>query len=196
MQVETFSIDRVEARRLWRQYKIHQHYEKPIDRDIQRIYQLIAQGRVVIDPVQEIIRAGVDERGFPKLAIGRADQTEVYIHMYPDGYTLMSSDRQFRQTAWDVRVEFPSGSFPTWDWRVAPKRKTDASALVPLIPIHLRPRRALANYHILWEAEWRRVIPVDPILLRRIRRTNLYLVLAQWELTAVERAVLMGRLKH
>src|SRR5258708_4807132 len=44
----------------------------------------------------------------------------------------------------------------------------EAEAIVPLVPVHLRPKRGLENYHILWEAEWTRVVPRDPMLLRRI----------------------------
>ena len=39
-------------------------------------------------------------------------------------------------------------------------------AMVPTIPVHLRPKGDLKNYHILWEAEWEAAVPVDPILLR------------------------------
>jgi hypothetical protein len=65
--------------------------------------------------------------------------------------------------------------------------------VVPLVPIHLRPRRALGAYHILWEAEWKRVPPVDPMLLRRIGG-DIWLVVAAWDLTEVERAAMQTRL--
>lgn len=64
---------------------------------------------------------------------------------------------------------------------------------MPLIPVHLRPRHALDNYHVLWEAEWSRVVPRDPYLLRRIGNADLWLVLAAWDLTEVERAALATR---
>jgi hypothetical protein len=39
--------------------------------------------------------------------------------------------------------------------------------MVPIVPVHLRPKHGLQNYHILWEAEWHPVPPTDPMLLRR-----------------------------
>jgi hypothetical protein len=46
---------------------------------------------------------------------------------------------------------------------------------------------------ILWEAEWQHV-PSDPLLLRHITGP-LYAVLASWDLTELERAVLSRRLE-
>ena len=66
---------------------------------------------------------------------------------------------------------------------------------MPLIPVHLRPKRGLANYHILWEAEWTRTYPADPYLLRRFSG-DAWLVVAAWDLTDVERAVMSQRLGH
>ena len=36
------------------------------------------------------------------------------------------------------------------------------------IPPHLMPVGKLSRYHILWEAEWKRIPPKDPILLQHI----------------------------
>jgi hypothetical protein len=64
-------------------------------------------------------------------------------------------------------------------------------ALVPLIPPWARPKAKLSNYHILWEADWTDV-PVDPALLKHLGGP-LYVVLAVWDLTEVERSVLSLR---
>lgn len=45
------------------------------------------------------------------------------------------------------------------------------------------------------EAQWRPVPPVDPFLLKHLGGT-LYVVLAQWDLTPLEQAVLAGRLEQ
>jgi hypothetical protein len=77
-------------------------------------------------------------------------------------------------------------------------------ALLPPVPSYLRPTRmlhgervpvALANYVMLWEAEWqldRTVPPGDPALLKHLGGT-LYTVEATWDLTPVEQAILEGR---
>jgi hypothetical protein len=67
--------------------------------------------------------------------------------------------------------------------------------MVPHIPPGLRPAHHLRNYHILWEAEWHPVAPPaprDPALLRRIAG-DVFAVVAVWELTELERAVLGAR---
>lgn len=63
---------------------------------------------------------------------------------------------------------------------------------MPTIPPKLRPKRGqLGLYHLLFEAEWGLDPdpPVDPALVRHLGG-DLYAVLAVWDLTDVERAVL------
>jgi len=47
----------------------------------------------------------------------------------------------------------------------------------------------LDRFHILWEADWHLDPPQDPALLRRLMG-DLWVVLAVWDLTSLERAVL------
>jgi hypothetical protein len=85
-----------------------------------------------------------------------------------------------------------AGSFPLSAERI--NRWRPAKAIVPLVPIHLRPKRGLANYHILFEAVWEPLPPSDPMLLRRIGKGDLWLVVAAWDLTEIERAALAARI--
>ncbi len=57
-----------------------------------------------------------------------------------------------------------------------------------MIPPGLMPGGSLSRFHILWEAE-REEIPRDPMLLRHLGKGR-YVVLATWDLTDLERAVL------
>lgn len=186
MKTEAITIDRKQARELYRQYKTHQHYSSPIDHEIQRAYQLIAQGRLVIRALESITAAGVNEHGLPKLAIMRADQQKCRVQMWRDGSALFSQPGWHASRAASLRFSFQRSAFPGID--------KGAEAITPLVPIHLRPKRGLANYHILWEAEWRNIVPVDPMLLRRIGKGDMWLVVAAWDLTEVERAALSARL--
>ena len=86
------------------------------------------------------------------------------------------------------RFAFPAGTFSG-----AASDKWRYRAITPMIPAYLRPRHALDNYHILWEADWH-AIPRDPYLLRRIGDADLWLVLAAWDLTEVERAAMASRI--
>lgn len=190
MEVSTLQVDREKAAELYRQYKEHRHYSTPVDDEIRNAYRLISQGKVVIQALESIKQAGVGEDGNPKLAIGRADLRGVWFSGERNGSCRFYRDgRRWSRTAVGdgVNIILPSGSLrgcqaerPVW-------------AQMPLVPIHLRPRHALDNYHVLWEAEWKRIVPRDPYLLRRIGESDMWLVLAAWDLTEVERAALATR---
>jgi hypothetical protein len=188
IQSQVIALDRGEARELYRRYKAHVHYAKPIDREIQRTYQLIAQGRVVIRALESIKAAGLNEQGLPKLAIVRADFKACWCDVLTDGRVRFG----VAQSAWHRNrgreIELPAGSLPNR------ARWVRGCAMAPIIPVHMRPKRGLQNYHVLWEAEWSPVPPGDPLLLRRIGRGDLWLVTAAWDLTEVEKAALATRL--
>ena len=193
MQTERLTLDPKEARELYRAYKKHQHYSEPIDDAIRRTYQLIAQGRMVIRALESVKAAGLDAKGWPKLAICRADIQVCHLTLWRDGTAKMADDRWARTKS--KVISFPASTFtgvpePKEKWRSA----HEAEAIVPLVPIHLRPKRGLQNYHILWEAEWQRAVPRDPMLLRRIGKGDMWLVVAAWDLTEIERAALSTRL--
>lgn len=194
MQTQTIELDRAHARELWRTYRKHQHYEKPIDAEIRRAYQLLAQGRLVIKALESIKVAGVNEAGFPKLAIARADAKHVFCTYHQDGRLAFEEER------WSCpkgrRVAFGEGAFPTFQGRSNRYETRNGQAIAPIIPLELRPKRGLANYHVLWEAEWTKLPPFDPYLLRRIGKADLWLVVAAWDLTEVERAALSTRIAN
>ena len=202
MDVQLVEADRKEARELYRKYKEHSSYSKPIDWEIQRTYQLLAQGETIIKAIESVRLAGLNDKGLPKLALGPASAEACHIRREQNGSMIMAPEtrwwgarptRQFR-FAQETFV-FPRETFPiaTWD---ATKRLTqdEHRAMTPIVPIHLRPKRGLENYHVLWEAEWERVVPKDPFLLRRIGKGDLWLVCAHWDLTEVERAALATRI--
>lgn len=186
MNVTKIEVDRSKARELYRAYKKHQHYSDPIDEEIQRAYQLIAQGRMVIQAFESIRAAGQDEKGLPKLALCRADAKMCYWRPAHQRGTFMAD------TQW-TRSNMSRSKALMFDWRGLASSR-DGESRVPPVPLHLRPHRGLANYHILWEAEWTPIPPQDPYLLRRIGRGDMWLVVAAWDLTPVERAALSTRL--
>lgn len=188
MQVEKIVLDREQARELYRQYKKHQHYSEPLDHEIRRAYQLIAQGRMVIRAIESIRAAGLNEQGFPKLAMIRADaQTCFWNPAWRGGGGTFKMFDRWGSDHWRRRnVTVPN-------WPAVPDRAKNGKAIVPIVPVHLRPKRAIENYHILWEADWQ-AVPRDPMLLRRIGRGDMWLVVAAWDLTEVERAALATRL--
>lgn len=192
METATLEMDRDEAARLYRKYREHRAYSKPIDHEIERIYRYIAAGKVVIRALESIRTAGCNDAGLPKLAIARADARECYLSIYNSGEATMSSIRSPRgNTAASQFYKFPANFFVRRDRSYG----WSATAIVPHIPPDIRPARALQNYAILWEAEWSRLAPIDPMLLRRIGKGDMWLVVGAWDLTPVERAVLESRMR-
>ena len=207
MDVKALAIEKDAARELYQKYKTHQNYETDLDHEIKRTYQLIAQGKVIIQALEAIKLAGLDAKGLPKLALANATAQACEIQRFHNGSMRMSSMyapkpghfRKVREitTYRDETFQFDVETFPIFEtiagkkWR---RSVTDHRSAVPVIPIHLRPKRGLQNYHVLWEAEWEPVPTRDPYLLRRIGKADLWLVCAAWELTEVERAAMATRI--
>lgn len=190
MDAFKIDIDKFTARELYRAYREHPSYVEPVDDEIRRAYQLLAQGKLIIRALQSIKNAGVDAKGNPKLAIVRADAKECWCERQDDGRVRFSDQRWVRNDMTKHFVQLPAGTLPPGGgW------KHDLRAIVPMIPLHQRPAQSLANYHILWEAEWERVVPRDPYLLKRIGKSDLWRVIAQWDLTEVERGALSTRVE-
>ncbi|HLA60944.1 MAG TPA: hypothetical protein VK626_01740 [Nitrospiraceae bacterium] len=193
MKVEALQqIDRDQARELWQKYQSHVHRQTPADAEIAAIYKRIAQGKTVIRALESIRVAGLGEDGCPKLAIAPAHMASAWWRTSRDSCTFGKRYPNTRDRLEVVRMDWP-GIEATHQRALAGKqRRYEHEATVPLIPIHLRPKRGMQNYHILWEAEWTQRYPVDPYLLRRIGG-DAWLVVAAWDLTDVERAVMSQR---
>jgi hypothetical protein len=204
MHTDIIKMTRHEAATLHREYKKHVAYSQPIDWEIQRAYFLMAKGKVIIRAIESIKQAGLNREFLPKLALTPASAAHCQLERYSDGQISMAPifpgkrwpqrggkhNLSFRQNTF----VFPRDSFPmAWDGKRRSER-SEHQAIVPIAPLHLRPKRGLQNYHVLWEAEWQPIPPRDPYLLRRIGKADLWLVVAHWELTEVERAALATRI--
>lgn len=193
MQTEQIVLDRGKARALWQQYREHRQYSDPIDREVARTYHAIAQGKLVIKALESIKAAGLNEEQLPKLAIARATAKHCWCQGHADGSVIFATSE--RALGWGGdrvvrhRIVLPAGSMPG----IKPRDGFRNRSIVPLIPLSLRPKKALDEYHVLYEAEWRPVPPVDPLLLRRVGEADLWIVVAAWDLTDVERAALAAR---
>ncbi len=185
--------------------------QRKIDEALMKGYRAIAAGQSVIDLHETFknTRLG-DDNGYPKLAICRAHEHHCTVVMGTDGSaSFYGGETTFRRAKTAI-VDIPSGIFPTYRWTrdheaeswpgvrrpawLGGNWRPTASAIVPLIPPQFRPPSKLEHFHVLWEAEWAAAAPHDPLLLRHLGGA-LYAVLAQWDLTPLERAVLAGRLR-
>lgn len=154
---------------------------------LKNAYRELSRGRQVIDIVEVMRNAGADQHGRPRLAICEASERLCWFD-YDGPFPRFRSDKT--RSVYQARgraIKLPADTFAPWR-NVEDRHRFSCRAVVPSIPPSLLPAGDLDKYHILWEAEWERM-PVDPLLLRHLGR-NLYVVLAQWDLTPLERAVL------
>lgn len=180
MNVQTLEYDRDKAAEMVKVYREHKSAQTDVDAELERIYYHISRGRKVIAALRSIVAAGLGPDGLPKLAIVRADMTLCECTVFSREIVLNGKCTRAVGTGNRISISALGGEY---------KR---GAAIVPMIPIRLRPKASLHNYHILWEADWKQV-PVDPMLLRRIGKDS-WVVLAAWDLTELERSVLAARL--
>ena len=207
MDLATIEMPVEEATKAFEEYRdaVRQRHDDE-DKRIMQGYKALARGQQVVRLSQTMKAGGVDVLTFPgrwsaatvevtlpKLAVARANRTTVWTFGIGDrGGCVMQTKRQPHvNNNFDV-TRFPDGTFDPGErdegW--VPRIR----AVVPNVPPRLRPRAGLGNFHILFEAEWGLdpEPPVDPALLRHIGG-DLYAVIATWDLTELERAVLAGR---
>lgn len=210
MNLQTIEMPQEEAKAAFEEYRTavraqekeryaeaRRDYEA-IDRAIMRGYKEIAKGHSLIRLSEAIRAGGVEEitwrdwnnnvrtGTFPRLAVCRADARQVHcVGVHRDGTVIYHADNQWARARKDiVRLD---GVFDEPEANVTRGHR----AIVPTIPPPFRPQFKLSGYHILWEAEWDLSAPEDPALLKHLGG-DLYAVLAVWELTELEQAVLGG----
>lgn len=178
MNVATISMPKDKARIEFLKYKAAVK-SKPCasDRLIMESYRQLSLGKRVINARDAIVSAGVDQKNHPRLAFAQADAEFCW---YRRDEFYWSETARWRVNS-AKKFKLPASSFPHFS-------EYELKAIVPTIPPDLRPAGQLHRYHILWEADWQKV-PVDPMLLKHIGGP-LYAVLAVWDLTDVERAIL------
>lgn len=175
----------------------------PTDVGLARVYRRTLKGDPVIRLPEAIAAAGRFPNGLPRLAVVRANATRCFVSLNRWG----GVDRLTFKTEQDIQhlggrvgarhvlVNVPTPPDAPSQLRSSISRQRwEGSTLVPLVPPRYRPTRPrLSSCHVLWEVEeWGPIPPVDPALLRHIHG-DLWAVLATWELTELERAVLPGR---
>lgn len=177
------------------------------DEELMRAYREMSLGARLINLTTVMLKAGTfEDSKLPKLAIAQASWKDCF-------FVAGQQDNAcfFRETTngWEAKkksqtIYVPRAAFSAevWNtaWRSDQRREGKRAimdypvkAIVPSIPVHLRPAGDLSDYHILWEAVWTKAPPVDPLLLKHIGGQT-YSVLAQWDLTPIERSILTGRL--
>ena len=154
-------------------------------------YEAMAQGRPLLNLVDVFQETGLGEDERPKLAMARADRKQVMVRVYKNHVEFNALKNPWR---WGYEgslvIKVPVQNPVEW--------RKDGYALVPMVPADVRPKGNLRDYFILWEVEqWARRPLIaepdrDPYLLRHVSG-DLYAVVAEWDLTELERMIMAGR---
>lgn len=149
-------------------------------------YKRLAKGAILLDIEDVFNNCPYDDKGRPKLAIAAADARYVRFWWGQQGTAIFHADENGRKERCMVRVR--TGRQPSVN--------NEGYSLTPMIPANVRPHRQgnEKNWHVLWEVErWaarNELIPErDPYLLKHVGGT-LWAVLAEWDLTDLERAIM------
>ena len=195
MNLSVIEMERPKAREKFLEYRreLRRRFDAE-DQALMRGYRQLSMGRQLLR-LTETIQAGGYQNGLPRLAICRADARWCeYVKPGGGPWDLKADDRRteafasgraFRFEFWEDKLK------PSWTFGMG----GSWHAMVPPIPPALRPTSKLSGYHILFEATWvqrRTRPPGDPALLKRLGG-DLFVVLGTWDLTDLERSVLMGR---
>lgn len=190
---------KAKATELWHEYKAAaKAYKDPVYADLQKIYNQVKNGNKVVDIGMVIAKGGVHESFHPRLAIAKATNKQVWCRYYENGSVCyLNQQSGWKIFAADVELKdclpkIPRDKLPKQGAWV--QDKFQLSAPVPIIPAKLRPKVLTEDYYILWEVDvWEMIPPTDPYLLRRITK-NVFVVLAGWDLTEIEKSAMAGRM--
>lgn len=213
MNVETISMSKEEALSELKQYRgriknsiksrmnqvLLDEYQSAIDALVQ-----LGKGYPIIDLENVIRNAPVDAKERPRLSICRADQKQCHLIWREESdmlfYLEMGRSSWSAHQSLNISINMNRRHHFTgmnYNKVIAPKA-LEGYALVPMIPPKVEIKSALSNYFILWEVEaWSDTQigarpDIDPYLLRRINST-LFAVVAEWDLTELERSIMKGR---
>ncbi len=206
MNVTPIKMNRVDALAAFREYQAAVRADRGTTRKVwkaedvalMQAYKHLARGTAVIDLQTAMRQAGSKlfdgcPIPLPCLAIVASDAPECRLDLARDGSAVFKTDRWGRSRKRTVALA--AGTFPVVPHTIELWRYSEHVTLTPIIPPHLRPKHDLAGYRTLWEVEaWTKEPPRDPMLLKPLGGM-LYAVLATWDLTEMERAVLRGRLR-
>lgn len=205
MNLDLITMDRGVARRAFLDYRhaVHDRHrtervetEKRLrseDEALMRGYRALSLGKQLLR-LSDAIRAGGEDDLFrPRLGFARADTTVVSLVRRGNGRVtyLPANDWRAKTTKHQNRVfDFPRGASVIANTLGQTGWTVEATATVPTVPPQYRPASSLANYHILFEAQWKAAPRAsDPALLRHLGG-DLWVVLATWDVTPLEAAVL------
>ena len=186
MNVQTIEMEPDAAREKLKAYRARKHKDAEAEYAAAiTLLEHVERGHQILNVGDVIAMAPRDDKGRPMLAIARADRKEVEFKRYswPPRYIFDCSQQRQTESLTKVfnRPDLPNAQ--------------QGYATVPMVPADVRPATGqLKDWHILFEVDqWhdRPFVdpPVDPLLLKHIQG-DFYQILAQWDLTELERAAM------
>jgi hypothetical protein len=175
-----------------RQVQIEKSRMELEDQELLKAYRALLRAGARLINLPTVINKGglTDKEKLPALACVRADSKTCYFSCSSPRFQAEGTQAKWSERDVEIR-KWPTG-ITDLEWRKRSQYPITARALVPQVPPHLRPEN-LKDYFILWEAEWKAVAPVDPILLSRVNK-DMYVIIAQWNLSELEQRLLENRL--
>lgn len=172
------------------------------DEEMMAAYKAMSQGKRVINFIEACSAMGWKEDtghlGLPEIAICRASAQRcalVFGHkngrmdhpMFVDSETAHDYWSRHKLKSFNQTVVMPR---ELWDKEALEDNHNKVfKCKVPTIPLKFRPAVGqLPKYHLIFEAEWDLVAPLDPFLVKRISE-HYFAIVAQWDLTPLERSM-------
>lgn len=185
---------RYKATEKWKEYtKAAKAYKDPVYKDLQKVYNQVKNGQKVIDISKVIAKGGIHKDIKPKLAIAMVGLKKIICTYYEDGSVTYSEKNDWSRRS-KINDVILTHCLPVWKSGQQWVNKQTLEAPVPPVPPRFLPKKLTNDYFILWEVdEWKMVPPTDPYLLRRITKT-MFVVLAGWDLTDIEKSAMAGRM--
>ena len=211
MKVNLISIPKEIAKKEYEEYSQAVKSGRKDDylEEMKQLNKYLSQGKQIINIFNAFQEVGLNHLQQPKLAVCSATAKECFFSKTRNGggaFRAYNNDWGVPKAQTKLSVILPEKTYQDWETvrslnRFSTQRKFNTnikdavlSTPVPIIPARLLPPYGLHNYHIIWEVnQWQvRRAPVDPILAKRISK-NLFAVLAVWDLSPLEQALVEGR---
>lgn len=169
-------------------------------------YEHLAAGRKLLNLRDALLACPLDAQGRPRLAVARADRRQVRFNTEPNNRGTFDASA-LAGDSWnrDNRARRYPMLVQTFELSPWPTDRASGWALVPIIPPEIRMAAPIGtadrDTFILWEVEaWaaRQIGSApdrDPYWLQPLAG-DLYVVLGEWDLTELERAVMSGRARQ
>lgn len=187
MDVKTISMDKVDAEKKLDEYSKITNKEEKYLKQLRNAYSFLKDGKKLVD-IYDVFKNCGTKGGLPKFAIARADRkTGLFLKRRNGAGSFGHYAGRWRNFCSDVVL--PKGTF-----RYVTKKTEHFKTKTPIIPLEIKTKK-LKDLWVLWEVEdWEKIAvpPADPILLVRISK-NLFAIIASWDLTPLERAIVRGR---